>query len=152
MPRLKKAEGFKIQTRADAVPEEFRHLPAYVIGYTGTRKKNEMVLVPKTAYRFKIDGLGWKQPPRLVIYKNYYWTVADYETGLDLPKCFGKTREDAIAATIKTLNRVGEDRFWQLQVENMQLLKEAGVKPNGFSEKLKPVAIPDFTATQLSLL
>lgn len=147
MPRRKKVSDFRIQTHASKVPEAYRHLPSY-----NMRWSEDVVFVPTKAYRFEAEIPNWTRQPRLVIYESYYWHVADFETGLGLPRCFGKDRDAAVVATLEVLDNVGEERFWKLQAENEEIIRNAGARLNGKVLKPKPVAIPDFTATQLSLL
>ena len=147
MRRPRKVSDFRIQTHASKVPEKYRHLPSYNMSWS-----EGVVFLPTQAYRFEAEIPNWTRQPRLVIYENYYWHVADFATGLGLPGCFGKDRDAAVLATLEVLDRVGEERFWKLQAENEEIIKIAGARLNGEVLKLKPVAIPNFIATQLSLL
>ena len=152
MIKFRKATDFKIQTRADKVKPEFQHLPIWTLKWEKQGKEDKFRLVPTPAHHFNLKMPGWKRQPRLVLVKSYYYEAYDYAIGLRLPRCFGKTREEAVAATYEKLKQVGEDRYWKLQEVNAGILRKAGARPNGEHEKPKPVDVPDFNATQLTLL
>jgi len=113
-----------------------------------------VVYLPTPAFKFEVK-VDWTQKPRLVLYKDWkYYYAADFQTGLTLPGCHGETREAAVHATRKTLDRIGEEKFWKTQRENVEIAHRAGVILNGEHPKQdrKVIHVEPFEATQLSLI
>ena len=156
--RLKRVSGFKAQINADShkVTGEFSDLPVFFMPIGTKEKTKSVVYTPVKAYKFPVRVPNFQRQPRLVMRKEWrYWEVLDYTTGLALPGCSAEDRESAIAATLATLERVGEDRFWKVQQQNEVLMKKSGVPLNGAPPKPKPVDVQISeikSATQLSLI
>ena len=159
LTRFKKVSTFKRQIHHESKKAEGKNLQVFSLHYGKKHHQtrlstDKVVYLPMLAFGFDLE-LDWTQKPHLVIFKDWkYWHAADFQTGLTLPSCHGETREEVVHATLKTLDQVGEEKFWEVQRENVKIAHSAGVVLNGefVKPERKPVTVEAFTGTQLSLI
>ena len=159
LTRFRKVSTFKRQIHHESKKAEGKNLQVFSLRYSQKHHQTrlstaEVVYLPTLAFGFDLE-LDWTEMPKIVIFKDWkYWYAADFQTGLTLPGCHGETREEAVHATLKKLDHISEERFWEVQRENIQIARNAGVVLNGefVKSERKPVSVEAFTATQLSLI